>query len=238
MSENPPVEPDPEQPRLPDVPPPPSPDPSPDPAPEPGIDPAPPTPEPEPVGAAEVPDVPAAPDAPDASDSPDLPPSPDRPASPLSTGFGSPEEPFGRPPSSGGGGRKVLLIVGGLVVLALIVGGLLFAMGDSDSDDSPEQAVRDFFEASEDKDCARLTELVVEKSWSQGGTVTRENAIEQCSDEMEAGPPLDTELKSVDTKSEQGDKAVVSVNYTLDDETVDTEIDLVKEDGDWKIDSV
>jgi hypothetical protein len=229
VSENPPVEPDPEQPRLPDVPTPPSPDP----APEPGIDPAPPTPEPEPVGAPDVPGVPVAPDT------PSLPPSTDRPASPLSTGFGSPEEPFGRPPRSGGGGRKVLLILGGLVVLALVVGGLLFAMGDSDDgDDSPEQAVRDFFEASEDKDCARLTELVVEKSWSQGGTVTRESAIEQCSDEMEAGPQLDTELKSVDTTSEQDDKAVVRVNYTLDDETVDTEIDLVREDGDWKIDSV
>ena len=148
------------------------------------------------------------------------------------------EEPFGRPPSGGGGGRKVLLILGGLVVLALVVGGLLFAMNDSDDGGSPEQAVRDFFEASKDKDCDRLVELVVEKSWSQGGTVTREKAISQCTDEMESGPQLDTQLKDVETTSEKEDKAVVKVNYTLDDETVDTEIDLVKEDGDWKIDTV
>jgi len=228
VSENPPSEP--EQPRLPDLPPP---TPPVDPEPEPGIDPAPPVPDPEPLGASGA-DATAAADEPSAPGQPAPPPPP---AAPGATGTPAAEEPFGRPPSSAGR-SKLPLLIGGLVVLALIVAGLFLVVRDDDDGGSPEQAVRDFFDASKAKDCDRLVELVVERSWSQNGTVTREKAVEQCTDEMESGPQLDTELKSVKTTSEKDDKAVVQVSYTLDDEAVDTEIDLVKEDGDWKIDSV
>ena len=136
------------------------------------------------------------------------------------------------------GGKRLGLLVGGVVVVAVLVAGGLLLFGGDDDSATPESTVRAFFQASKEQDCDRLVELVVEESWSRNGTVTREKAIDECNAELGSDAEIEAELHEVKVTSEKGDKAVVQVNYSVADEKVDTELDLVKEDGDWKIDAV
>ena len=230
MSQNPPDEP--KLPRLPDFPPV-----TPPPAEPPPAEPDPST---EPVPAFPEPSAPAA-RAVDASGSGGSAGTADPADRPGSAGGG---DPAGRSDDTGRGdpagrGKRLGLVLGGVgVVAVLLAGGFLLLSGNSNDSATPEGTVRDFFEASKDQDCDRLVELVVEESWSRNGTVTRQKAIDECNAELGSGPDLEAELHDVEVTSEKGDKAVVQVNYSVVDETIDTELDLVKEDGDWKIDAV
>lgn len=148
------------------------------------------------------------------------------------------DDPAGNGNDTGRGKRRGLVLGGVAVLAVLAVGGFLLFGGDGDESATPESTVRDFFEASKEQDCDRLVELVVEESWSRNGTVTREKAIEECNAELGSEADIEAELHEVEVTSEKGDKAIVQVNYSVADEKIDTQLDLVKEDGDWKIDAV
>lgn len=160
------------------------------------------------------------------------------PAAPEPT----PADPMDFPGPDGTGrrgrGRGLGLALAGLAVVAVVLVGGWLLLRDDDESASPEEAVRSFFDASKEQDCDRLVELVVESSWSQNGTVSRDTAIRQCKEDLRDQPEIDATLHEVEVTSEKKDSAVVAVNYTVDDEEVDTELDLVKEDGDWKIDAI
>lgn len=129
----------------------------------------------------------------------------------------------------------MLLILGGIVALLLVAGAALFLVKD-DGSSSPEDAVRDYFDATKGGDCDKLVELVNEDVWSNDGKVDRDEAIGQCEAEVKQTPDMEMTLDKLETVSEKDDKATVKANVTVDGDEGSVEIDLVKIGGDWKID--
>jgi hypothetical protein len=165
---------------------------------------------------------------------------------------GSPPPPpsFGAPPpgytpgpahAGGGGGMsgalKALIAV---VVLVIVAAGAVFLLaGDDDSSGDPEQALRSFFDAAQSRDCDAMISLVSEASWSQNGTVTREQALDECSSEIQDEEffPAGTTITSTEVTSQEGDTAqieVVTESEVLGEQT--ETIPMVKEDGKWLVD--
>jgi hypothetical protein len=180
-----------------------------------------------PIAPAGAPPYPAA--------QPPGPPGP--PGSPGSPGYGAHGYPLA-PPSKPGmpTGLKVLI---GLVALIIVGAGAIFLLsGDDDGGGSPEQTVRDFFTASTDRDCPRLLGLVTEASWSQNGTVSRQEALDTCVDETAQDDfPDDVAISDVHVTDQSGDTASVEVTSELGGEGPVTEtLTLRREDGKWLID--
>jgi hypothetical protein len=125
--------------------------------------------------------------------------------------------------------------VGAVAVVGLLVGGVMLLRSGRDDERSPEDTVRLFFDASMDRNCEELVDLVVERSWSQNGTVDKDTAVDQCNEDLAVDAEFEAELRDVEVTDEKDDTAVVQVQYTLEGEDVDTRLDLEKEDGDWKV---
>lgn len=152
---------------------------------------------------------------------------PGAPPPPESTGDGGGE-------GGGGGSSKVPLIVGGIVAL-LVVGGLALFVMKGDDSRSPEETVRDYFEATQDGDCDELIEMVHEDVWSQSGEIKRDEALEQCKAEVRGQQEVESKLDRTKLVSEKDDKATVEADITIDGDDLSVSIDLVKVDGDWMI---
>ncbi|HEY8543751.1 MAG TPA: hypothetical protein VIL36_01840 [Acidimicrobiales bacterium] len=222
--------------------------------PEPSVPPTTPAPgSPEaPAAGVPTPGAPGHPVDPVAPPTPPAPPGPSTPG-PSTPGGGEPEDAEGEVDRGGDGGpggshsdggrdmarvyrrRRLLLGVGVVAVVGLLVGTALWLRGGRDDERSPEDTVRLFFDASMDRDCEELVDLVVERSWSQGGTVGRAEAVDQCTRDLASDVDFDAELLDVEVTAEEDDTAVVEVKYTLEGEDIDTRLDLEKEDDTWKI---
>jgi hypothetical protein len=127
----------------------------------------------------------------------------------------------------------------GLVALVVVAGGAFLLLGgDDDSGGSPDQTVRDFFAASTTRDCPRMLGLVTEASWSQNGTVSRQEALDTCVDETGQDDfPDDAVISDVQVTDQSGDTASVEVTTALGGEEPVTEtLTLRREDGKWLID--
>ena len=164
---------------------------------------------------------------------PQQPPGPGGPSQP---GWGGQQPyPAAGPPSGGSGNGKLILIVVA-VVAVLGIGAVLLMGGSGGSGSSPEDAVKDFFDAAKDGDCQGMMELITTGSFAGAEP---EQALAECEASFEAGEdffsPGDT-LDSVKVKSEDGDTAVVSVTSTTDGEATTDDLNLRKEDDKWKID--
>jgi hypothetical protein len=242
VSQNPPDQP--ELPRLPDAP---ADDVDPTPA-----DPQPPVPDPEPFEPVPAPVEPETPVEPEAPLGPSAaePPAGDTGVGDEQASGGEPTPPPPPPPpappeysdaepaaegSDGSGKSPLVPILGGLAALLLIGGGLWYFLKDDDGGGSPEQTVRDYFDATQDGDCERLVELVNEQLWSENGKVKRDEAIDQCEESVGRASDMDVKLKKVKTVSEKDGKATVKVDVSIDGDDGTVNIDLRKIDGDWKI---
>lgn len=145
-------------------------------------------------------------------------------------------------PPAANGKRSARVI--GLAVLALVaVGGLaafLLTRGDDSSATNeakvPEEVVTGYITAFAGGDCEGMAVYISEKSLADRG-VTRDEAVEQCNDSTLASG-VDVNVDEVTTTAETADSATVLVTTTIDGETEDTEVDVVKEDGLWVIDTV
>jgi hypothetical protein len=134
------------------------------------------------------------------------------------------------------GGVKALIAV--VVVAVVGVGAFLLLSGDDDGGD-PAQAVREFFTAAQDRDCERMIALVSEASWSQDGTVTRDEALAECAGEIQDEEffPADAAVTGAEVASQDGDTAQVEVTIESASEGGSTDlIPVVKEDGRWVVD--
>ena len=132
-------------------------------------------------------------------------------------------------------GIKVLI---GLVALIIVAAVGIFLLGGDDDGGSPDQTVRDFFAASTARDCPRMLGLVTEASWSQNGTVSRQEALDTCVDETGQDDfPDDAAISDVRVTDQSGDTATVEVTSSLGGEGPVTEtLTLRREDGKWLID--
>jgi len=147
--------------------------------------------------------------------------------------------PVGPPPPAGTGG--VVKAIVAVVVLAIVAGGAFLLLGGDDDGDAadPAQAVRDYFDAAFDRDCERLIGLVSEASWSEGGTVGREEALAQCATEVRGEDflPAGLRVDAVEVTSQSDDTAEVDVTSTSDAQGQQTEsVALARENGRWVVD--
>jgi hypothetical protein len=158
--------------------------------------------------------------------------------------------PGGTPPAgpkSSGSPVKVILIV--LAVVA--VGGVGFLLlsggGDEASADSPDGAVRAFFDAAGSADCEALQELVVDND-------TASDILSTCQAAAESGEGFPAMTLHDVSVVDQGDTtATVSVDYTTEifsgggsmDEEPTTSVEnerstdewaLQMQDGTWRVD--
>jgi hypothetical protein len=74
--------------------------------------------------------------------------------------------------------------------------------------------------------------LVSDASWSEVGAGTPEEPKAQCESEPPEGMELDFQLVS-----QTGDMAIVDLETTYEGESRTTPIGLVRENGQWRIDS-
>jgi hypothetical protein len=134
-------------------------------------------------------------------------------------------------------GVKALIAV---VVLAVVAGGAFLLLGgDDDSGGDPAQAVSDFFAAAEARDCPRMLDLVTEASWSQNGSVSRQEALDTCAAEIGQDDffPAEASIGDVHVTDQSGDTASVEVTTTIGQEDPVTETLTVRQEGGkWVVD--
>jgi hypothetical protein len=129
-----------------------------------------------------------------------------------------------------------------VVVLAVLGIGAFLVLGGGDDDgggggSGPESAVKSFFNAAAKGDCEGMINRISDSSFAGA---TKESAISECKDALSNGETLfdgeDASLDSVKLKDQDGDKATVTVVSTTDGKKETEDVQVVKEDGTWKID--
>jgi hypothetical protein len=152
------------------------------------------------------------------------------------------QQPYGGGTSSGGGKGKLIAILGGGGLVVVIVVVLLFALLGGGG---PKGAVEDTFDAIQDGDCGYIEHL---SNTALGTTESnRDDVIDEakksCEDQNEdddAGDGCDVEIDNEDVVEED---ERVTYDYTVtgcDDESQNqeaTEVTVVKEDGEWRVES-
>jgi len=154
--------------------------------------------------------------------------------------FGQPGQPAWQPmpPQGGGSGGgvngKLIAIIGGaaaILLVAVILAVVLLGGGSS----GPKGTVEDYFKAIQDHDCGFID--MVSEDRRQG---LDKDDCEDDEDAFFGGEQTcsDSDIK-VKNEEEDGDEATVDFEVTGggDDCEEKGTISLVKEDGDWKIDS-
>lgn len=155
-----------------------------------------------------------------------------------------------------GSGAVVAII---LVVAVVAVGGILLWRGDiggssggeggaSNTGGTPEQAISDFFDASNAGDCAGFVNMITASSWAQiappgedgPAPATAQEAIANCEALIANGEEMlaaGVTISNVEAISNDGTTAEVEVTGTADGAPDETNIVTVRfEDGAWKID--
>lgn len=171
-------------------------------------------------------------------------PPPGAPGAPGAPGWQTQPGGYGTPPPGVPGGPPVnkpsrgpaIYIALAVVVLAAAGAAAYLVVGGGSDSASPEDVVRTYYDAAVDGDCNTMMDNV---DLATAG-VSKDQALGLCQgvyagDGVE-GSDVPTKLNSIETKSESGDTAVVSVSYETADGPDSEEVDLNKVDGDWKVD--
>ena len=122
-----------------------------------------------------------------------------------------------------------------LPALALLALGLI-ACGGGDSEADAQQTVRDFVEATNERDGERLCgDLVTQqfKEQATGATGDRVNRI--CERQLELTTELDLKLLAVGATEVDGERATVHTRLDIDGVKAPRIFQLQKEDGSWKL---
>lgn len=124
-----------------------------------------------------------------------------------------------------------------LLSLMLPVLALSACGGDDDSKDA-QQAVRDFVEATNDQDGDRLCDKLLSQDYLEKYTgATGDRADDACRQQLDLITGLKLRLVSIDSTKVDGDEATVKATIALSGERTPRVFRLVKQDGDWKLDS-
>jgi hypothetical protein len=120
-----------------------------------------------------------------------------------------------------------------LPVLALV--GLAACGGGSDESDA-EQAVRDFVEATNERDGERLCgDLVTQKFKEQATGASGDRVDRVCRQQLELTRGLRLKLIAVGKTTIEGERATVRTRLDIDGVKAPRVFLLEKEDGSWKL---
>ena len=118
------------------------------------------------------------------------------------------------------------------LVLAVLA---LAACGGSDGGDDPEQVVRDFVSATNDRDSAKLCEELLSPEFIAESTGAKSGDTDTCKQQIGAVRGLRLELVDVRRSTVDGDDARVSAVLRVNGQRQARQFLLVKQDGSWKL---
>ena len=112
----------------------------------------------------------------------------------------------------------------------------LAACGGSDEKADAQQTVRDFVQATNERDGERLCgELVTQQFKEQATGATGERVDRICERQLELTRGLKLDLLGVGRTKIDGERATVSTRLDIDGVTAPRIFALEKEDGSWKL---
>lgn len=118
-----------------------------------------------------------------------------------------------------------------LICLLVAVSGC----GGDDKEDA-EQTVRDFVEATRERDADKFCdELVTQEFLEQSIGATGDKARESCKREFNSLSDLRVNLVRVEKTVVDGDSATVTATISSQGQRIKQKLRLKKEDGDWKL---
>ena len=122
-----------------------------------------------------------------------------------------------------------------LAVLALLLGAAACG-GDGDDGDDAKQTVRDFVEATNQRDGDRLCGDLLTREYIEKATgTTGDAAQETCKQQLDLLTGLRLRLVSVGASTVDGDEATVRAVIATGGQRTRRVFTLAKEDGDWKL---
>lgn len=123
------------------------------------------------------------------------------------------------------------------VLLALLACSALALPGcGGDDRKDAEQTVRDFVEATRERDADRFCdELVTQEFLEQSTGATGDRAKESCKRELRALSGLRVKLVRIVKTELDGDSATVTAVLQRQGQRLEQKLRLKKEDGDWKL---
>jgi hypothetical protein len=121
-----------------------------------------------------------------------------------------------------------------LAALLLPAALVLPACGGGDDRD-PERVVRDFVDATNDHDAARLCDELLSRAFIAKTTGAEEGDTETCKEQLGAVRGLRLRLLEVRRTTVDGDTAKVLAVLRVDGARQPREFDLTRQDGDWKL---
>jgi hypothetical protein len=100
---------------------------------------------------------------------------------------------------------------------------------------APEQVVRNFVKATNDRDSTRLCKDILTPKFIAEATGAKEGNTDQCKQQLNAVTGLQLSLKSVGKAKVHGDKASVAAVLEVQGQRQKRVFQLERHDGDWKL---
>jgi len=124
------------------------------------------------------------------------------------------------------------------IALVLALATALSACGGGDDSKDAQQAVRDFVEATNAHDGDRLCGDLLSQDYLEKYTgATGDRADDACKQQLTLITGLKLRLVSIDGTNVDDDSATVRATIAMRGERTPRVFRLVKQDGDWKLDS-
>jgi hypothetical protein len=121
------------------------------------------------------------------------------------------------------------------ITFALAVIALASCGGSGNDGDDPEQVVRDFVEATNDRDSDRLCEELLSPKFIAESTGAKAGDTDTCKEQIGAVKGLRLEVVDIRRSSVDGDKARVSAVLRVNGQRQARQFLLEKQDGAWKL---
>jgi hypothetical protein len=127
-------------------------------------------------------------------------------------------------------------VVRRIVLICLLVAVAVAGCGGGDDKSDAEQTVRDFVQATKDRDADKFCdELVTQEFLEQTMGATGDKARESCKREFSSLTNARVDLVGIEKTKVDGDHATVTAVLSRQGERIPQELRLKKEDGDWKL---
>ena len=123
-----------------------------------------------------------------------------------------------------------------LACVALLLTLALSACGGGDGDDDAKQAVRDFVQATNDRDGDRLCGDLLSQEYMEKATgASGDQAQDACKQQLSLIKGLKLRLVAMGDARVDGDRATVRATIVTGGQRQSRSFQLAKEDGSWKL---